>query len=131
LGGLKNGLLSCAYQVGIEENVAKLPIKATEKQRAIDATSFKIFTPYKVFTKNYIMSIMRISIVAHPNSKKPRIEKDLLGTLHAYINAPPLEGKANRAIAEALCEYFNVKKSCVILISGAKSKIKTFEVFRN
>lgn len=71
---------------------------------------------------------MKIQIVAHPNSKRPRIEKDLLGTLHVYINAPPLEGKANRAVIESLSKYFNVKKSNVIFIAGEKSKIKTFEI---
>jgi uncharacterized protein (TIGR00251 family) len=71
---------------------------------------------------------VRISIIAHPNSKKPRIEKDLLETLHVYVNAPPLEGKANRAVIEALAEHFKVKKSCVLLLNGAKSKTKTFEI---
>lgn len=74
---------------------------------------------------------MKIQIIAHPNSKKPRIEEDLLGTLHVYVNAPPLEGKANKAVIEALSEYFKVKKSCVLFISGAKSKSKTFEIINN
>lgn len=77
------------------------------------------------------MSIMKLSIIAHPNSKKPRIEKDLLGVLHVYVNSPPLEGKANRAIIEALTEYFGIKKGCVILLSGTKSKSKTFEIIKN
>jgi uncharacterized protein len=77
------------------------------------------------------MWIVKISIIAHPNSKKPRIEKDLLDTLHIYVNAPPLEGKANMAAIEALAEYFNVKKSYVRLISGAKSKTKIFEIFNS
>jgi uncharacterized protein len=71
---------------------------------------------------------MRIVIIVHPNSNKPRIEKDLLETLHVYVNAPPLEGKANKAVVEALSEYFKVKKNRVLLISGAKSKTKTFEI---
>lgn len=71
---------------------------------------------------------MKIAVIAHPNAKQPRIEKDLLGTLHVYVNAPPLEGKANRAIEEALAEYFKIKKTQVELISGAKSKNKTFEI---
>lgn len=71
---------------------------------------------------------MKITIIAHPNSKKPRIEKDLLGTLHVYVNAPPLGGKANKAIIENLVKYFNTKKSNVILISGERSKQKTFEI---
>lgn len=71
---------------------------------------------------------MKIAVIAHPNSKKPRIEKDLLETLHVYVSEPPLEGKANNAIREALAKYFNVKKSSVMLISGEKSKNKLFEV---
>jgi hypothetical protein len=71
---------------------------------------------------------MRVSIIAHPNSKRSRIEKDLLGTLHVYVNAPPLEGRANNAIIKVLAGYFKVKKSRVIFISGTKSKSKTFEI---
>lgn len=71
---------------------------------------------------------MKVVILAHPNAKRPRIEKDLLGTLHVYVNAPPLEGKANREITEALANYFKVKKSKIDLISGQKSKNKLFEI---
>jgi len=71
---------------------------------------------------------VKISVVAHPNSKKPRLVKDLLGTLHVYVSQPPLEGKANNAVIETLAEYFSVKKSNVVLISGEKSKHKVFEI---
>ena len=71
---------------------------------------------------------MIINIIAHPNSKKPRTEKDLFGTLHIYVNQPPLEGKANKAVAEALAEYFKTSKSKVILIRGEKSKQKVFSI---
>ncbi len=71
---------------------------------------------------------MKITVFAHPNAKSPRIEKDLLNTLHVYVSQPPLEGKANRAIIEALAKYFHTKKGNVILLSGEKSKNKLFEV---
>lgn len=71
---------------------------------------------------------MKISAIVHPNAKRERIEKDLLDTLHVYVNQPPLEGKANRATIEALAEYFKVSKSQVNLVSGAKTKYKTFEI---
>ena len=71
---------------------------------------------------------MKVNIIAHPNAKKPRIEKDFLGTIHVYVHEPPLEGKANNAIREALTKYFKVKKSSVMLISGEKSKNKLFEI---
>ena len=70
---------------------------------------------------------MKVGAVVHPNSKRERIEKDLLGTLHIYVNQPPLEGKANRAVISALADYFKVSKASIKLISGAKSKYKLFE----
>ncbi len=71
---------------------------------------------------------MKITITVHPNSKKPRMEKDLFGGLHVYVNQPPLEGKANYAVIEALAEYFKVSKSKVVLLKGQKSKTKTFSI---
>ncbi len=71
---------------------------------------------------------MKLVVFAHPNSKKPRIEKDLFGSLHVYVNQPPLDGKANKAVAEALTVYFKVSKSKVSLIRGEKSKQKTFNI---
>lgn len=74
------------------------------------------------------MSPMKIFVVAHPNARKPRIEKDLLGTLHIYVAKPPLEGKANKAIVEALSLHFHLPKRNIVLVSGEKSKHKVFEV---
>jgi uncharacterized protein YggU (UPF0235/DUF167 family) len=74
---------------------------------------------------------MKVSIIAHPNSKKPRIEKDLFSTLHIYVSEPPLEGKANNAVRVALADYFKVKKNAVLIISGEKSKNKIFEILKN
>jgi len=71
---------------------------------------------------------MILTIIAHSNSKKPRIEKDLMGTLHVYVDKPPLENKANQAVLEDLAKYLEIKKNRLILISGEKSKTKTFEI---
>ncbi|MCL5666746.1 MAG: DUF167 domain-containing protein [Patescibacteria group bacterium] len=71
---------------------------------------------------------MKITVIAHPNSKKPRVEKDLLGTLNVYVSQPPLEGRANHAVLEALADYLHVKRSQVRLVRGEKSKIKVFEI---
>lgn len=71
---------------------------------------------------------MQISVITHPNSKRPRVEKDLTGMMHIYVNAPPLEGRANTATIEALADYYKVKKSAVTLRSGHKSKHKRFEI---
>lgn len=71
---------------------------------------------------------MKVTIIAHPNSKKPRIEKDLTGILHVYVNKPPLENKANEAVLEDLAKYLEIKRNQLVLISGQKSKTKTFEI---
>lgn len=44
------------------------------------------------------------------------------------VKAPPVDGKANIAIVEALAEYFNIGQSRVRLVSGAASKQKVFEI---
>jgi uncharacterized protein (TIGR00251 family) len=69
-----------------------------------------------------------LKVIVHPNSKKPRIDKDLLGDIHVYVSAPPLEGKANAAVIEILAKHFKVAKSKVFLRRGQKAKIKFFEV---
>jgi len=74
---------------------------------------------------------MKVTIIGHPNSKKPRIERDSSGTMHIYVSQPPLEGKANKAIAVALAKQFNVSKNSVTLVSGQKSKFKVFEIAKN
>lgn len=71
---------------------------------------------------------MELTVIAHPNSKKPRVEKDLFGQLHIYVNQPPLEGKANLAVKEALAKYLGLKKSQVELAKGLKSKNKIFRI---
>ncbi|MDD4027429.1 MAG: DUF167 domain-containing protein [Candidatus Shapirobacteria bacterium] len=72
---------------------------------------------------------MKIEVVVHPNSKNPRVEKDLIGMIHVYVTAPPLEGKANKAVVVSLSKFLKVKKSGIILIKGEKSRNKVFKVF--
>lgn len=71
---------------------------------------------------------MKISVVVHPNSRRPRVEKDTAGLLHVHVNAPPQEGKANKAVREALAENLGIGKGKITLVRGEKSKIKAFEI---
>lgn len=74
---------------------------------------------------------MEIFVVAHPNSKRPRVEKDLVDEIHVYVSEPPIDGKANAAVIESLARYFAVKKSCVLLVAGEKSKRKKFLIYQS
>ena len=76
----------------------------------------------------YNIPNMKLQVIAHPNSKKARVEEGLLGTLHVYVNQPPLDDNANKAIIKALAKYFKVKTNSVILLSGEKSKNKIFKI---
>ena len=71
---------------------------------------------------------MQISIIAHPNSKNPRVDEDIFGHIHVHVDAPPLEGKANKAVIEALSAHYGVAKSMVKLMQGEKSKLKRLEI---
>lgn len=73
---------------------------------------------------------MTLEVIVHPNSKKPRVDKDLLGTLHVYVKEPPLEGRANLAVIEALAEYYKIKKYQIELIRGQTSKQKVFKILK-
>lgn len=76
-------------------------------------------------------TFMRVTVIAHPNAKKPRIEIDLLDTLHVYVHEPPLAGKANKAVLKALADHFNTKSRNITFITGEKSKHKIFEILES
>ncbi|MEO0130396.1 MAG: DUF167 domain-containing protein, partial [candidate division WOR-3 bacterium] len=52
-------------------------------------------------------NIIKIRVI--PNAKKNEVVKEE-NRLKVYLTAPPIEGKANKALIEILAEYFNVKK---------------------
>ncbi|TSC65655.1 MAG: Uncharacterized protein CEO22_398 [Candidatus Berkelbacteria bacterium Gr01-1014_85] len=69
-----------------------------------------------------------IEIIAHPSSKLPRVETDLLGLVHIYTKEPAQDGLANRAIKKSLAKYLDIKESQLNLIAGAQSKYKRFKI---
>ena len=48
--------------------------------------------------------------------------------LKVYVNAPPVDGKANKIVAEVLAKHFKVRKNCVKIIRGEKSKEKVIGI---
>lgn len=71
---------------------------------------------------------MKIFVKAKPLFKEEKIEKiDEINFIIA-VKEPPIDGKANRAIARALASHFDVVPSRVNLVSGFSSKQKVFEV---
>ena len=71
---------------------------------------------------------MIISVHAKPGSRKPGIERQGNGTWQVRVSERALEGKANEALVRAIAAELNIAASRVRLVSGAKSKIKRFEI---
>jgi len=63
-----------------------------------------------------------------PGASKNEIVGVQEDALKIRINAPPVKGKANRALIDFLAEKLRVKKSKVEIISGHTSKIKKIKV---
>ena len=70
---------------------------------------------------------MRLNIKVIPRSSRNKITEEA-GILKIYVTSPAVEGKANKAVIEALAEHFNGKKSMVSIISGSKSRMKMVEI---
>jgi len=69
----------------------------------------------------------RLTIKVIPNAKKAKILQE--GELFkVYVNAPAVDGKANKAVVEVLAEHFNIRKSGIRIIRGQKSREKIIEI---
>ncbi len=71
---------------------------------------------------------MKIIVKSHPNSKQSRISETEPGIFDVYISSPAVDGKANKAITQAIAEYFDVAPSLVEIIKGHTSKTKVLQL---
>lgn len=69
-----------------------------------------------------------IEIRLKPNAKRNSIDIGDDGVLHIRVNAPPIEGRANKALIELLSESLDVPKSCLSIKRGETSKNKVVAV---
>lgn len=63
-----------------------------------------------------------------PNSKNPRVEAAGDGGLTAWLQSPPVDGRANEELIARLAGYYGVPKSRVRIKSGAASRNKVVEI---
>ncbi len=71
---------------------------------------------------------MVIKVKVIPRSAKNSLEETADGSYVARVTAPPIEGAANEAVIKLLAEHFDAAKSRIKLLSGAKSRMKRFEL---
>lgn len=71
---------------------------------------------------------MKIFVKAKPSSREEKIEKiDDLNYV-VSVKEPPVKGKANEAIRNALAAYFKTASARVKIISGYSSRNKIIEI---
>ena len=82
---------------------------------------------------------MKIIVKAKPGAREEKVKKlsqpalELDGVIRedvyeVSVKEPPVDGRANRAIAHALAKHFGIAPSYIRLLSGYTSKHKIFEI---
>jgi uncharacterized protein len=64
-----------------------------------------------------------VAVVAHPRASRRRVVWDG-EALQVWVAEPAAEGRANRALLEAVAEALGVRPSAVELVSGARGRRK-------
>jgi uncharacterized protein (TIGR00251 family) len=67
-----------------------------------------------------------LPVRAQPGARRAGVQGERNGALKVAVTAPPEDGRANQALAEALRELLGVKRSQVELLSGATGRDKRF-----
>lgn len=71
---------------------------------------------------------MKLSVRVIPNARHTEFSGRRGDSILLRLNAPAIEGRANRAAIEFLADYFSIPRSRVTLVSGEKSRHKVFEL---
>lgn len=69
-----------------------------------------------------------IFVKVYPKSKNTKVEKIKEGTYKVRVQVAPEKGKANKALIEALAEYFGVPQSSIKIIKGSSAREKVLEI---
>ncbi|MBC7129166.1 MAG: DUF167 domain-containing protein [Thermoplasmatales archaeon] len=69
--------------------------------------------------------IVKIKVI--PNAGKNEVIKEG-EILKVKVSSPPSKGKANKEVIELLANFFEVKKNCIRIIKGEKSREKIIEI---
>jgi len=67
-----------------------------------------------------------LPVRAQPGARKAGILGEHAGALKVAVTAPPDQGRANKALVEAIREALDLKRSQVALVSGETSQDKRF-----
>jgi uncharacterized protein (TIGR00251 family) len=69
-----------------------------------------------------------IRVKVLPRSSKNQIVGQENGTFKAKLTAPPVEGKANKALSDLLTKRLGLPKGNVEIVSGKRSRLKSVRI---
>jgi len=72
--------------------------------------------------------VTRLRVRVIPNAKKTEFAGYRENELVLRLNAPAVEGKANKAAVEFVSRYLGIARSAVLLIGGERSRHKIFQI---
>ena len=73
-------------------------------------------------------SALLIDIVVQPRAARARVGPLLGDRLRVAVTAPPVDGRANAAVVEALAEAFGVRRADVSIVRGETGRRKTVRI---
>ena len=73
-------------------------------------------------------AVVTLKVHVQPRASKDGIEGLWGDALKVQLNAPPLEGKANKALMRFLAERFGLAPSQVEIIAGRRSRNKLLRI---
>lgn len=71
------------------------------------------------------MRKIKVKVIANAKRERVVAQGEIL---KAYVSAPAVEGKANKALINLLAGYFKIKKSGIKIVSGEKSREKIVQI---
>ena len=71
---------------------------------------------------------LRLAVLVQPKSSRNEIAGEVEGRLKIRLTAPPVEGKANKALVKFLAKKLGVAGSRVTIVGGLKSRRKDLVV---
>ncbi|MCB9758055.1 MAG: DUF167 domain-containing protein, partial [Candidatus Omnitrophica bacterium] len=62
-----------------------------------------------------------------PGAKR-NVFKQEADSIKVYLTAPPVDGKANKALIAFLAQHFSVRKAQVVITKGLQTRNKTISI---
>ncbi|MEJ5361015.1 MAG: DUF167 domain-containing protein [Spirochaetota bacterium] len=69
--------------------------------------------------------IVTVKVIPKSSKNSAQLEN---GVLRVHLNAPPVDGKANKALVELLAEMVHVPKSSIEIVRGEKGRNKQIKI---